>query len=214
MWDLPVFNSLTGTGSIELSVLTSMTLFALVASITPGPVNLVGLSSGARYRLTVGLIFITGATLGFVLLFIAVGLGLYQVMQQFPALNQVLQLGGIGFLLWLSYLLIKDKGDISEQDQAKAPGFMTGAVMQWLNPKAWLASASGIAAYTASGELHEVLIFAAIYLPVCWLSLCCWVYAGAFLRRFVHNTGVMRVINRSLAGLLILSCILILLGGG
>ncbi|MFG1491891.1 LysE family transporter, partial [Oceanospirillum sp. HFRX-1_2] len=116
-----------------------------------------------------------------------------------------------GFLLWLSYLLIKDNGEISEQDQQKAPGFMTGAIMQWLNPKAWLASASGIAAYTASGELNEVLIFAAIYLPVCWLSLSCWVYAGAFLRRYVHNARMMRVINRSLAGLLIISCLLILL---
>lgn len=213
MSDLSFFSSFTGAGSIELSVLSSMTIFALVASITPGPVNLVGLSSGARYKLPVGLIFITGATLGFVLLFIAVGLGLYQVMQQFPALNQILQMGGIAFLLWLSYLLIKDNGEISEQDQQKAPGFMTGAIMQWLNPKAWLASASGIAAYTASGELNEVLIFAAIYLPVCWLSLCCWVYAGAFLRRHVHNAAMMRVINRSLAGLLIASCLLILLEG-
>ncbi len=213
MSDLSFFSSFTGAGSIELSVLSSMTIFALVASITPGPVNLVGLSSGARYKLPVGLIFITGATLGFVLLFIAVGLGLYQVMQQFPALNQILQMGGIAFLLWLSYLLIKDNGEISEQDQQKAPGFMTGAIMQWLNPKAWLASASGIAAYTASGELNEVLIFAAIYLPVCWLSLCCWVYAGAFLRRYVHNARMMRVINRSLAALLIISCLLILMEG-
>lgn len=211
MADLSFFSSFTGTGSIELSVLSSMTIFALVASITPGPVNLVGLSSGARYKLPVGLIFITGATLGFVVLFIAIGLGLYQVMREFPAINQLLQWGGIGFLLWLSYLLIKDNGEISEQDQQKAPGFMTGAIMQWLNPKAWLASASGIAAYTASGELNEVLIFAAIYLPVCWLSLSCWVYAGAFLRRYVHNARMMRVINRSLAGLLIISCLLILL---
>ncbi len=211
MSDLSFFSSFTGTGSIELSVLSSMTIFALVASITPGPVNLVGLSTGARYKLPVGLIFITGATLGFVVLFIAIGLGLYQVMREFPAINQLLQWGGIGFLLWLSYLLIKDNGEISEQDQQKAPGFMTGAIMQWLNPKAWLASASGIAAYTASGELNEVLIFAAIYLPVCWLSLSCWVYAGAFLRRYVHNARMMRVINRSLAGLLIISCLLILL---
>lgn len=213
MSDISLLNTFAGTGSMELSVLTSMAIFALVASITPGPVNLVGLSSGARYRLPVGLIFITGATLGFVLLFVAVGLGLYQVMQEFPALNRILQWGGIAFLLWLSYRLIQDTGDIREQDQGKAPGFITGAVMQWLNPKAWLASASGIAAYTASGDLHEVLIFAAIYLPVCWLSLCCWVYAGAFLRRYIHNAALMRLINRFLAGLLIISCGLIFLQG-
>ncbi|GAA78582.1 hypothetical protein [Pseudoalteromonas sp. BSi20495] len=49
---------------MTLSLIMSMSLFALAASLSPGPVNLVSLSS-ARYGLRTGLMFITGATLGF-----------------------------------------------------------------------------------------------------------------------------------------------------
>ena len=51
------------------------------------------------------------------------------------------------FLIYLSVQLLRDDGRLHEGETHKAPGFLTGAIMQWLNPKAWLASASGIFAY-------------------------------------------------------------------
>lgn len=82
--------------------------------------------------------------------------------------------------------------------------------MQWLNPKAWLASLAGIAAYT-DGTVAQLLIFAALYLPICWLSLSSWVLAGAFLRRAVQRPTVLVAVNRSLAVLLVVSCIYLVL---
>ncbi|KAB0543471.1 LysE family translocator, partial [Pseudomonas palleroniana] len=49
-----------------MSLILSMAAFALVASITPGPVNIVALSSGARYGFRATLRHVGGATLGFV----------------------------------------------------------------------------------------------------------------------------------------------------
>ncbi|MDP1136747.1 LysE family translocator, partial [Klebsiella pneumoniae] len=62
---------------MTLTLILPMTAFALAASISPGPVNLVCLSSGTRYPISRGLIFVTGATLGFIALFMTIGLGLY-----------------------------------------------------------------------------------------------------------------------------------------
>jgi threonine/homoserine/homoserine lactone efflux protein len=188
-----------------------MTAFALAASISPGPVNLVCLSSGTRYPLARGLIFVTGATLGFIVLFVTVGLGLYSVLTVVPGFNAILRWAGVAFLLYLSVQLFRDDGRLPEGETRKAPGFVTGAVMQWLNPKAWLASASGIGAYTSGNDVHEVIIFAALYLPICWLSLSCWVYAGAFLRRYLHRPRVLVTLNRTLALLLALSCVYLLI---
>nr|BFE96380.1 hypothetical protein GCM10020185_69160 [Pseudomonas brassicacearum subsp. brassicacearum] len=58
-----------------MSLILSMAAFALVASITPGPVNIVALSSGARYGFRATLRHVGGATLGFVLLLVLMGLG-------------------------------------------------------------------------------------------------------------------------------------------
>lgn len=195
---------------MSLSMILPMSAFALAASISPGPVNLVCLSSGTRYPLSRGLVFVTGATLGFIALFIAVGLGLYSMLAVLPGLQEALRWAGIVFLLYLSVRLFRDDGRLPEGGDNEAPGFMTGALMQWLNPKAWLASASGIGAYTNGDDMQQVILFALLYLPICWLSLGSWVYAGAFLRRYVHRPAVLITINRTLAVLLAASCVYLL----
>lgn len=197
---------------MSLSLILPMSAFALAASISPGPVNLVCLSSGTRYPVSRGLIFVTGATLGFIALFIAVGLGLYSLLTMVPILEALLRWGGVAFLLYLSIKLALDSGQLPETGVDKAPGFGTGAIMQWLNPKAWLASASGIGAYTSANDLNQILLFASLYLPICWLSLACWVYAGAFLRRYVQRPVVLMAINRTLALLLAISCLYLVIG--
>ena len=190
---------------MTIALILPMIAFALAASISPGPVNLVCLSSGTRYPIHKGLIFVTGATLGFIALFITIGLGLYSVLMAVPAFNAFLHWAGIAFLVYLSIQLFRDNGRIDEV------GFITGAIMQWLNPKAWLASASGIGAYTSGDNLSEILIFASLYLPICWLSLSCWVYAGAFLRRYIQQPTVLISVNRILASLLLASCIFLII---
>ncbi|MBU1293963.1 MAG: LysE family translocator [Gammaproteobacteria bacterium] len=196
---------------MTLSLIISMSLFALVASLSPGPVNLVSLSGSARYGIKTGLIFVTGATLGFIVLFLLIGFGLHYLIDQLSWITKVLQWLGIAFLLYLSYQIFTDNGELNSDKNNNAPTFMTGAIMQWLNPKAWLASLSGIAAYTPNAEATEVLIFASLYLPICWLSLGIWVWIGKILGQYFQSPAKMRLMNKTLAILLAASCMLILI---
>ncbi|KPQ23875.1 MAG: hypothetical protein HLUCCA13_12090 [Halomonas sp. HL-48] len=193
-----------------LPLLLPMSAFALAASISPGPVNIVCLSSGTNHPISQGLIFVTGATLGFIALFLGIGAGLYSLLQVVPLLEDILRWAGILFLLYLSYQLFQHDGRLHEQGAEKAPGFMSGAMMQWLNPKAWLASSAGIGAYTTANEPYLLWLFASLYLPICWLSLASWVYAGAFLQRYVHRPIILLTINRALAICLTASAIVLL----
>ncbi|ASP40861.1 lysine transporter LysE [Bacterioplanes sanyensis] len=184
----------------------SMASFALAASISPGPVNLVSLSSGSRRQMRTGLAFVSGATLGFIALFIATGLGLHGVLVALPELAALLRWGGVLFLLYLSWQLLISSGELPGESLTNAPGFWAGALMQWLNPKAWLASASGISAYASGGDTQLLWLFAAIYAPICWVSLCCWLYAGAWLQAHIRKPERLKWLNRSLALLLLISC--------
>lgn len=199
------------SASSLLPLLLSMSAFALAASISPGPVNIVCLSSGTHYPIAKGLVFVTGATLGFVALFLGIGAGLYSLLNVAPLLEELLRWAGILFLLYLAYKLTQHDGRVQAQSADNAPGFMTGAMMQWLNPKAWLASAAGIGAYTSANEPYQLWLFAALYLPICWLSLASWVYAGAFLKRYVHRPIILLTINRTLAVCLAASALFLLL---
>ncbi len=199
------------SGSSMLPIILPMAAFALAASISPGPVNIVCLSSGSHYPIAKGLTFVTGATLGFVALFLCIGAGLYSLLAVMPLLEDVLRWSGILFLLYLSYQLFQHDGRLNMQGADNAPGFWAGALMQWLNPKAWLASAAGIGAYTNADEAYLLWLFAALYLPICWLSLASWVYAGAFLKRYIRRPLVLLSINRTLAACLVVSALFLLI---
>ena len=79
----------------------SMAAFALASSITPGPVNLVALNCGARFGFRASARHITGATVGFTLLLLLIGLGLYELLERAPILMRGIQWGGVAFLLYM-----------------------------------------------------------------------------------------------------------------
>ena len=194
---------------MSLSLLVSMSLFALVASLSPGPVNLVSLSCSARFGAKAGINYITGATLGFILLFLLIGLALQHILSLLPHLTLLLRGLGTVFLLYLSWQLWRDNGELTVADDESAPNFIMGAVIQWLNPKAWLASVSGIAVYVPNADFQHLMIFAALYLPICWLSLGVWVIIGILLGQYFQSPAKMRLLNRSLGSLLAASSLAI-----
>ncbi|MDD2053968.1 LysE family translocator [Pseudomonas putida] len=194
-----------------MSVLVSMAAFALATSITPGPVNVVALSSGVRYGLRASLWHVTGATLGFTLLLLLIGLGLHELLARWPFLTQAIQWGGCVFLLFMAYKLAVDNGAVDTKSSAKRPSMIYGALMQWLNPKAWMACVAGTGVFASNGEAPLVWFFAAVYFVVCWSSIACWAYAGSFLRHYLENPRGMRLFNRTMAVLLAVSALYLLL---
>ncbi|WP_027796691.1 LysE family translocator [Paraburkholderia acidipaludis] len=193
-----------------MNMALSMAAFALATSITPGPVNVVALGAGTRYGLRASLRHVTGATVGFVLLLLLIGLGLHELLAQWPWLTRAIRWAGVAFLLYVAWRLAADNGEIDTATSARGPSLWVGAAMQWLNPKAWLASVAGMGAYAASGEKVLVWQFAAIYCVVCYLSIACWAWAGASLREALRKPARVRLVNRSMAVLLAASALYLL----
>jgi threonine/homoserine/homoserine lactone efflux protein len=194
-----------------MSLYWAMAAFALAMSISPGPVNIVALSAGVRYGVRASLRHVTGATVGFTLLFLLVGLGLHGLLLRWSFLTLAIQLGGVGFLLYMAWNLLLDDGRLSPDEAARGPSFIQGALLQWLNPKAWLASVSGMGAFVADGNVRMVLLFALIYFVICYVSIAAWACAGALLGRYLDQPSKVRVFNRCMAALLLGSALYLLL---
>lgn len=193
-----------------MSLLLSMATFALASSITPGPVNIVALSAGAQFGLRPALRHVSGATLGFTLLLLAIGLGLDQLLARWPWLTESIRLAGVAFLLYMAWRLMRDEGRLDTNGAAVQPTLLQGAAMQWLNPKAWLASVAGMGLFAAGDDAMAVWRFAAIYFVICYASLACWAYAGTFLRHHLSEPRRVRAFNWLMA-LLLVACALYLL---
>lgn len=197
---------------MQLSVLLSMAAFALAASITPGPVNVVALSAGARHGLRVSAAHVAGATAGFCLLLLLVGLGLHELLVRAPWIARVIQWAGVAYLLFMAWKLARDDGRIDLQQAQRAPSLLSGAIMQWLNPKAWMAAVAGIGVYAADGDAARLGWFVAIYFAICFASVGAWAYAGAALSGRLRDPRRMRWFNRSMAALLAGSAVWLLFG--
>ena len=190
----------------------SMVAFALASSITPGPVNLVALNCGARFGLRASARHITGATVGFTLLLLLIGLGLYELLERAPMLMRGIQWGGVAFLLYMAWRLAADDGRLEPAAAGNGPSALNGALMQWLNPKAWLASVAGMGLFAANGDVLRVWLFAGLYFVICYGSIACWAGAGAFLSRYLQEPGRVRWLNRTMALLLAGSALYLVAG--
>ncbi|KAA1012587.1 LysE family translocator [Paraburkholderia panacisoli] len=194
-----------------MTVLLSMAAFALASSISPGPVNVVALSAGAQHGFIASMRHVSGATVGFTVLLLLIGLGLHELLAHFPDLIDIVKWAGIGFLLYMAYKLAVDDGQLGAGKPARRPSFAHGAALQWLNPKAWLASLAGMGAYAADGDGKLVWQFTALYFVICYVSIASWAYAGTFLRKYLQEPKRMRRFNRVMATLLAASALYLLM---
>lgn len=188
---------------MSLGLVASMTAFALAASLSPGPVNLVALSSGLSVGFLQSLRHVSGATCGFTALLLLIGWALQPILDWPPAMTTI-RWTGVAFLLYMSVGLVVDDGRFQIRSTRRA-SFRHGALMQWLNPKAWMASAAGMGAYTVAGDASSVAVFALIFFVVCYASLASWAALGAWLGRRLPTPCQVRWINRGLALALLLS---------
>jgi threonine/homoserine/homoserine lactone efflux protein len=171
-------------------------------------VNILALSAGAQYGLRPALRIVTGATVGFTLLLILVGLGLQEALLRWPYLTDVVRWAGVAFLLYMACRLAWDSGKLSTENPDNQPSVYAGAALQWLNPKAWLAAVAGVGAFVSGG--NQLVEFAAIYFVICYGSIACWAYAGAHLRTYLSRQDRVRTLNRVLAALLAASAVYLL----
>jgi threonine/homoserine/homoserine lactone efflux protein len=190
-----------------MSMLLSMTAFALASSISPGPVNIVALGSGARHGVAASMPHVTGATVGFTLLLLLTGLGLQELLARSPWLTVAIKWAGVAFLLYMSWRLAIDSGELDAGQASKKPSLAQGAAMQWLNPKAWLAAVAGMGTYASNGDAGAVWLFTGVYFIVCYLSIASWALAGSFLSQYVRTPSRVRLFNRVMAAMLVLSVI-------
>ncbi|PKG37137.1 LysE family translocator [Psychromonas sp. Urea-02u-13] len=187
-----------------MSLFLAMLSFSFVMSMSPGPVNMVIVSSGASYGVRKTFSFVSGAAIGFILLLLFIGLGFYKVIELYPFFLKYLALAGSLFIIYMGYLIASATPRLTIEKQ-KLPTFMQGFLLQWLNPKAWIACVAGVSMFS-SPDSHDVfLTFSLVYFVVCYFALFSWSVLGDKVTLLLNSEFKLQVFNKLMGGLLIVT---------
>jgi threonine/homoserine/homoserine lactone efflux protein len=189
------------------SLLFAFVLFATVMFITPGPNNVMLLSSGLNFGFRRTLPHIAGITIGMGFMIAAVGLGLGTIFITYPALQTILKYAGAAYLIYLAVAIAMSGVAKSDQDNRRGPMTFWGAVMfQWINVKGWVMVIGTITAYAAMAAFPwNIVIQTVIVLVVGTLATVAWALFGSVLRPFLTSPRMVHTFNIVMALLLLTS---------
>lgn len=189
---------------MEFEQLSALILFAFVSTFTPGPNNIMLMTSGANVGYMRTLPHMCGIAFGFAFMVLLVGLGLSSIFEAYPAAHHVLKYVS---LLYLGYLALKIalSGRASAVEDFKPMSFLGAASFQWVNPKGWSMALSSVTLYSNGGSWLELLIISSTFLIVNFPSGTFWILAGRELQRWLTSNIRVRSFNVTMAALLVVS---------
>ncbi len=198
---------------MNFELLYPLALFALVSSITPGPNNLMLMSSGVNFGLRATMPHMFGVAIGFTLMILGVGLGVTQLFQFYPDAFLVLRVVCGVYLVYLAWKIATSASRVKSTEKASPLTFMQAALFQWVNPKAWAMAITATSIYAADTTLASVLFVAIVFGTVNLPCIGVWVGMGHHLAGFLNNIKRLRIFNVAMAVLLIASVLPALLRG-
>ncbi len=189
---------------VPLEILLALVTFAFVASVTPGPNNLMLMASGANFGIRRTMPHFFGIAFGFVIMVVLVGTGLVSIFDSYPASYDILR--GIS-VVYLGYLAwkIATSSPGAQEARGKPLTALQAALFQWVNPKAWALGLTAVTVYSPSQSFVAVASIAVILGLVNMPSIFVWVVLGHKLQVLLASRRRLRLFNYTMAVLLLAS---------
>jgi len=197
---------------LDAALVTAFFAAAIPSFFTPGPNNLMLMTSAARFGVARTIPHAVGIALGFPLMVFLVGVGLGEIFEAFPILKEVLKYAAAAYFLWMAWTLLglrlHDEGGRERPMRA-----YEAALFQWINPKAWAMAISLIALVVGAGPGRMVAIgwVTAGCLLIGPFSCGLWMVFGQQVEALLRRTGTERFLGAIMALLMVIAVVLFLL---
>ena len=169
--------------------ITSFLIYCVIVTFTPGPTNIVILSTVNNLGVKKAMEYTYGATIAFGIL-LAISAMLNSVLLTvLPKILPVMQIIGSIYIIYLAVQLLKMDTSKKVGEQTKTSTFISGFLMQFINPKVVLFTMTVIPSfvlpyYTAPSALA---LFVAVITVVGFLAFVTWVLFGTIFKDFLQK---------------------------
>lgn len=198
---------------MSTDLLAPLVLFCAVTLFTPGPNNVMLMTSGLNYGVRRTVPHLLGVVLGFSLMVALVGLGLGAVIERLPLIYVVMQWIGAGYMLYLAWAIARSGPiDAGGESSGRPLTFVEAAAFQWINPKAWVMAVGAMSTYASIAAFpSNVVLISGLFGALGILSAGAWVLFGEALRRLLTRPRTVRMFNAAMALLLVGSLLPVLI---
>lgn len=191
---------------------STLVVFAVTSFFTPGPNNVMLLTSGVNHGFRRTVPHMAGVTIGYAVMTVLVAVGLGSLFHAHPRIHDVVEVVGVAYLLYLAHRIATapvDHGiDAGGAATAAKPfSFLQGAAFQWVNAKGWVMVVSVVSIWVPEGEgaVFWIALIFVVFLLTGLGSTVTWTALGAGIARFMRAPWRLRAFNLTMAGLLVAS---------
>jgi threonine/homoserine/homoserine lactone efflux protein len=187
--------------------ITSFLMYCIIITFTPGPTNIVILSTVHHFGAKKAMEYTYGATIAFGLLLAFSAIMNTLLITIIPKISIVMQITGSLYMLYLAYKIYK--ADTSKPTVNQSGTFQSGFLMQFLNPKVVLFTMTVIPSfilpyYTA---MNAVTISVLAITLIGFLAFITWVLFGKIFKQFLQQHS--KIVNVMMAIFLAYSAVMI-----
>ncbi|MFM9847418.1 MAG: LysE family translocator [Hyphomicrobiaceae bacterium] len=192
---------------MSADLLVALAAFCAVTLITPGPNNVMLMTSGLNFGFRRAQPHMWGVTLGFAVMVFAVGLGLGAIFAACPLIYALLKYAGAAYLLYLAWAIAMSGPMNSGEAGVSTPmTFLQAAAFQWVNPKGWVMAVGAVSAYAGVAIFPlNITLIAVLFGVLGVVSSATWVLLGQTLQRLLTNARAVRIFNVAMALALVAS---------
>jgi len=191
------------------SQITPLILFAIAASFSPGPNNIVTSYTSFNFGFKKTIPTMLGVVIGWMSLVIFLQMGSGVIFKQFEELQIIVKIFGSIYLLYMAYKLSSSK-TISGKSTAKPVTFLNTFFFQFINPKAIIYALLAISMFVdmQNNYLRDTITLTTVFFFGAIGSQLTWCLIGKYLRKFATSKKFIKNFNYSMSFLLIVCVIM------
>ncbi|MDL2257841.1 LysE family transporter [Eubacteriales bacterium OttesenSCG-928-K08] len=178
----------------------SFLLYAVITTFTPGPNNIMAMTTAGRFGFKRASRYCWGVFFGFLALLLLAAVFSSALAKIDPRVQIGMKVVGAGYMLYLAFTILRDKPHVQKEDgkrHLEPDRVFTGIIMQAINPKAIFFSITCMSSYVLvfTSVPLEIGLFALLLSIIALASTMLWAFFGAvFERVFNKHKKVLNVV--------------------
>lgn len=187
--------------------ITSFLIYCFIITFTPGPTNIVILSTAHNLGIKKAMTFTYGATIAFGLLLVISAMLNTVLITIIPKILIVMQILGSCYIFYLAYQIYKM--DTSKSAVNQTGTFLSGFLMQFLNPKVILFTMTVLPSFILPHYISKSAVTASVIIItiIGFIAFTTWVLFGAIFKKLLQKYD--KVVNVIMALFLVYSAIML-----